>query len=93
MDTLNTIRDRLQVLGPLVCELQDDSAKHVGHTGARSGGHFNLSIVSSRFTGLNTLARHRLVYASLGDLMQTRIHALSLQTASPEEAGLRANAT
>lgn len=74
-------------LAPIVCELIDDSAAHAGHAGAASGaGHFQLRIVSEQFRNLNRIARHRLVYAALGALMQTDIHALNIIALTPEEA-------
>ena len=64
----------------------DDSAAHAGHAGARSGGgHFNVTIIARDFAGKSLLARHRLVYASLRDLMPTEIHALSVKALTPEE--------
>lgn len=73
---------------PLALEVVDDSHRHAGHAGARDGrGHFNVSIVSERFAGLAPLARHRAVYAALGDLMTTDIHALSITARTPAEAG------
>lgn len=69
-------------------ELIDDSHLHAGHAGARDGrGHFRVRIVSREFAGLRTLQRHQLVYRSLADLMQTDIHALSIEAKTPEEAG------
>ena len=68
-------------------ELIDDSHRHAGHAGARDGrGHFRVRIVSSGFEGLRPLQRHQLVYRSLGQLMQTDIHALSITALTPEEA-------
>ena len=73
-------------LAPEMLEIEDESHLHAGHAGARDGrGHFRVTIVSPRFAGLSRIARHRLVFASLGDLMQTDIHALTLQAFSPEE--------
>ena len=81
------IRQRLQsALEPESLEVEDDSHKHIGHEGARDGrGHFNVAIVSARFNGLKALARHRLVYAALGELMQTDIHALAIDAVSSDE--------
>lgn len=80
------IREALQTLAPLELQVVDESHKHVGHAGARDGrGHFAVSIVSPVFAGLAPLARHRCVYAALGELMQTDIHALSIQARTPEE--------
>jgi len=68
-------------------ELIDDSHLHAGHAGARDGrGHFRVRIVSPDFAGLRTLQRHQLVYRSLGALMQTDIHALSIEALTPDEA-------
>ncbi len=66
-------------LNPSALNIIDESAQHAGHAGARDGrGHFKLSICTAQFDGLNTLQRHRLVYDVLGDMMQTDIHALSI---------------
>ncbi|MBA4217149.1 MAG: BolA family transcriptional regulator [Proteobacteria bacterium] len=72
-------------LAPIELRVRDDSAQHAGHAGAREGGHFHVSIVSERFTGLQRLARHRLVYHLLSDLMQRGIHALALDARAPSE--------
>lgn len=83
------IRSRLEAeLAPDELEIVDDSWRHAGHPGARDGrGHFNVRIRSQRFAGKRTVERHRMVYAALGSLMQTDIHALSVVALSPEEAG------
>ena len=66
--------------------IEDESHRHAGHRGAATGlGHFRVEIVSAAFHGLPPLARHRQVYAALGGLMQTDIHALSIQARTPEE--------
>jgi BolA family transcriptional regulator, general stress-responsive regulator len=58
----------------------DDSHRHAGHEGAKDGrGHFRVRLLSPAFAGMALLARHRAVYAALGDLMQTDIHALSIE--------------
>lgn len=80
------LRERLAALKPLEIELIDDSALHAGHAGARDGGrHYRLRIVSAEFSGKTTVARHRLVYAALGELMRSRIHALGIVSLAPEE--------
>ena len=67
-------------------EVIDESHFHVGHAGAQDGrGHFRVRIVAEVFTGLPTLARHRRIYRALGDLMQTDIHALSIEAISPND--------
>ena len=86
MTTLEEMQQRLATLAPEAIEIGDDSALHAGHAGARSGGgHYNLTIVSPRFDGLLTIKRHRLIYTALGDLMQTKIHALSIKAYAPGE--------
>lgn len=71
---------------PEELEIVDDSRRHAGHPGARDGrGHFNVRIRSHRFAGKRTIERHRMVYAALGSLMQTDIHALGLVALSPED--------
>lgn len=73
---------------PDVLTVRDDSHRHAGHEGARDGrGHFHVHVVSDAFAGMAPLARHRAVYAALGDMMQTDIHALSMQAQSVSEAG------
>ena len=77
-----------EALAPTRLEIIDDSHKHAGHAGARGGqGHFSVDIVSAAFAGKLPLARHRLVYAALDELMQADIHALSIRARAPEEAG------
>ena len=81
------IRERLAALEPLALELVDESAQHAGHAGARPGGetHWRLSIVSPRFAGQPVVARHRMVYQALGELMRDPIHALAITARTPEE--------
>ena len=86
-DMEERIRRQLAVLEPLALTVIDESAAHAGHAGAASGGgHYHLTIVSARFSGLSRVARHRMVYAALGPLMQGAIHALALVTLAPAEA-------
>ena len=89
MSVADEIRRRLGALEPERLELADESAAHAGHAGSRPGGqtHWRLLIVSGRFTGLSTVARHRLVYQALGELMSHPIHALSMSAYAPGEAG------
>ena len=85
-DTSARLRERLAALAPAVLDIDDESALHAGHAGARSGGgHYRLLIVSDAFARLNTVARHRLVYQHVGDLMQREIHALALRALTPQE--------
>mgnify|MGYP003411382090 CR=1 FL=1 len=80
------LRERLAQLAPTRIELIDDSALHAGHEGAKSGGgHYRLLVVSAAFAGKSTVARHRLVYDALGELMRRQIHALSIKSLAPEE--------
>lgn len=84
---IERLRLALEALAPIDLQIVDESHKHAGHSGARDGrGHFAVSVVSEAFRGLAPLARHRRVYAAVGDLMQTDIHALSIQARTPEEA-------
>lgn len=86
-------QDRLEIINsclnrafdPKSLTVIDESARHIGHAGARDGrGHFTVEIVSEVFCGLTLLDRHRAVYAVLGELMQTDIHALSIKATAPE---------
>lgn len=73
-------------LAPSFLELLDESHKHRGHAGAADGrSHFALRVVSEQFAGLRPLARHRLVYAALGSLMETDVHALAIAAWAPGE--------
>ena len=87
MSVSEEIRRRLASLEPDTLELTDDSARHAGHAGAAPGGdtHWRLVIVSRAFSGRNTLARHRMVYDALRDLMNRPIHALEIQARAPGE--------
>ena len=83
---VESIRTALQALEPSTLLVIDESHKHAGHAGARSGGgHFNLTIVSNVFDGKGLLQRHRMVYDALGSAMQTDIHALTIKALTPEE--------
>ena len=85
-DTLERIEQRLSVLTPDSVELIDDSDKHSGHEGAKGGGgHFQLIIVSPLFEGKSSQARHRMIHAALGDMLQREIHALSIKAYTPDE--------
>lgn len=85
---MQAIRSRLESqLHPIDLEITDDSHRHVGHAGARDGrGHFSIRIVSPAFDGLTPLARHRAVYAALGELMETDIHALAIDARTSTES-------
>ena len=87
MTVAGQIRRRLEALAPSRLELLDDSAQHAGHAGAAPGGntHWKLTIVSAAFAGNSTVARHRMIYQALGELMQNPIHALSISAKAPGE--------
>lgn len=87
MNVAARIRERLATLDPVELDLVDESSQHAGHAGWKPGGgtHWRLTIVSPRFAGQPTVARHRMVYQALGELMQDPIHALAITARSPEE--------
>jgi BolA protein len=90
---MQRLREAIErALTPTRLDIEDQSSRHAGHSGAADGrGHFAVDVVSERFTGLSTTARHRLVYDAVGDLMQTDIHALSIRARAPDEATSRSN--
>ena len=73
-------------LQPTAIEVQDDSHLHAGHAGAREGRHYTVRLTSPRFAGLPRVARHRLVYDSLGALAPQGVHALVIVARAPGEA-------
>jgi BolA protein len=92
LNTIDELKRRLEVLAPISIDIVDESALHAGHPGARGGGgHYRLTIVSERFCGAGRIARHRMVFDAVGDLMQGRIHALPMNALTPEEAGKPTN--
>ena len=85
--TEELIRERLAALKPVTVDLRDESEQHAGHAGAASGGgHWQLTIVSEAFRGKNAVARHRMIYEALGDLMKRDIHALKIEAFAPEQS-------
>jgi BolA family transcriptional regulator, general stress-responsive regulator len=85
-ETIALMQQRLKSLQPDSLDIVDDSAKHAGHAGAASGGgHYQLTIVSRQFAGKTPIARHRLIYQALGDLMQRQIHALAINAYTPDQ--------
>ena len=92
MSVASEIRARLAALAPIALELLDESAQHAGHAGASPGGntHWRLSITSNSFIGKGRVARHRLVYEALGELMHNPIHALAITASTPDEKKGRA---
>lgn len=87
MTRVERIREKLTTaLAPAELAVRDDSHKHVGHPGARSGmGHFHVTIVTEQFRDLALLQRHRIIYDTLDDMMHTDIHALTLDARAPDQ--------
>lgn len=86
MNTAERLRQRLSALHPESLEILDQSGDHVGHAGAAAGGgHYRLTIVSEAFAGKTQLARHRLVYDAIGDMMHREVHALAIEARAPNE--------
>jgi BolA protein len=82
------LRAKLEAaLSPLALDIEDESAKHAGHAGAREGGetHYRIRIVSESFAGLSRVQRQRKVYAAVAEELAERVHALSLVTLTPDE--------
>jgi BolA protein len=79
----SAIRERLAALNPLSIDLVDEDHQHIGH--GATGGHWQLTIVSEAFRGKSPVARHRMVYEALGDLMKREIHALRIEAFAPEQ--------
>ena len=70
---------------PELLEIMDNSAAHAGHAGAKSGGHYHVTIVAETFEGKSLVQRHQLIYKALGDMMKQQIHALGINALSPSE--------
>ena len=81
----DTIIERLGALDAERLEIVDESEKHRGHAGSGGGGHYRMTVVSDRFSGQSHMARHRLVYGMLSDLMKKDIHALAIRAYTPSE--------
>ncbi|UIF87459.1 BolA family transcriptional regulator [Cupriavidus sp. UYPR2.512] len=80
-----------EALAPSHLAVRDDSALHAGHAGAASGGgHYDVTIVSERFTGHSRVARHRMVYDALRGLFPSQIHALAVTAFTDQEYQSRA---
>ena len=81
------IENRLrEAFAPSKIEVHDDSHRHAGHEGAKSGGgHFTVTIVSPQFQGKSPVQRHQMIYQALGAMMKQEIHALSIQALAPDE--------
>lgn len=75
-----------QAFAPTHFSIEDESARHAGHAGARGGGgHYRIVIVAGAFRGKTPVQRHQAVYGALGSAMQTEIHALAIKALAPEE--------
>jgi len=82
---MKLIRESLEKLRPSSVDIEDEGHLHIGHAGAKSGGHFKLNIVSESFKDKSTIERHRIIYKCLSDLMNTEIHAISIKAKSKDE--------
>jgi BolA protein len=87
LDREARLRERLESrFAPTFLHILDEGHLHAGHAGAADGrGHFRIKILAPAFRGLTPLARHRLVYAALADLLETDIHALAIEALPPLE--------
>jgi len=81
------LRERLtQSFDPTELLIKDQSQLHIGHQGARDGkSHFDVTIVSTAFSGLSRIQRHQMVYDAVGSLFETDIHALRIRAHTPAE--------
>jgi BolA family transcriptional regulator, general stress-responsive regulator len=85
----DAIHDKLsRAFQPTRLEVEDDSARHAGHAGARPGGesHFNVTIESAAFAGQPKVARQRMVYRALAEELAGPVHALSVKALAPGES-------
>ncbi len=80
------IEERLRNgLSPTILQVTDDSAQHLGHAGARGGGHFSVLLVAEEFEGKSLMEQHRRVHELLSDLLEDKVHALALRTYAPSQ--------
>src|SRR5271165_1933275 len=81
------LRERLENrFAPAQLSIEDESHLHAGHAGAADGhSHFRVRIVAEAFRGIPAVARHRLVYAAIDDLMKSDIHALAIEALPPAD--------
>jgi BolA protein len=89
MTMAERIRAKLAAgLTPTALDIQDESAKHAGHAGARPGGetHFDIYVVAAAFQGQSRVARQRMVYRLLDEEIAAGVHALAMTTLTPDEA-------
>lgn len=80
------LRQRLVAeFAPVQLDIEDESHLHAGHAGAAGGqSHFRVRIVAEAFRGISAVARHRLVYAALADMLKSDIHALAIEAVPPK---------
>lgn len=78
---MSAMHDRLNAaLSPSLCNIKNESHKHIGHAGAKTGrGHFHLTIQSDALDGMSRIEQHRMIYSALGEMMETDIHALIIK--------------
>jgi len=93
IDREQQIRQRLdEAFQPTELLLKDQSQLHAGHEGAKDGkGHFDVTIVSNTFDGKSRLERHRMIYAALGTLLESDIHAVRIKAFTPSERQSKPN--
>lgn len=84
---IRLISERLQcALEPQHLDIIDESDLHLGHPGARGGGHYYVKVVSGKFEDKTAIERHKMIYVALGDAMGNAIHAISINARTPAEA-------
>jgi len=86
------LREQIEVklaatFAPVSLLVQDDSAQHAGHSGARKGGetHFSVTIVSAAFAGKSRIEMHRMVNEALADAFRAGVHALAIRASAPQD--------
>ena len=90
IDRVEAIKSKLtEAFTPSELNIIDDSHQHAGHASAKGGGHYRVRLVSAAFAGKTTIQRHRMVYAALGNLMDSEIHAVSIQAFTPDDRPLQ----
>ena len=86
MNRIEQMHTLLAIFQATQLEIIDDSHKHAGHEGAKSGGgHYTMHIISAQFADKPTLSRHRMIYSALGEMMKHDIHALNIKAYTPQE--------
>ena len=89
MGTANDVPARIRAaleraFAPSALEIIDEGAQHAGHREA-GRGHFRVLLVSDAFRGHSRLERHRMVYAALGPLLESSVHALAITARTAAE--------